>query len=314
MGNILITGVNGFVGNYLSGLMLSSGFNVRGAVRAPAASNSQLPCTVVGDINSQTDWRIALVECDVVIHLAARVHIMSDSASDPLLAFRQVNVEGAANLARQASKAGVKRFIYLSSIKVNGEGTHGIPFLFSDNPSPQDPYGISKCEAEKVLRQISVETGLELVVIRPPLIYGPGVKGNLHALSTAVNKGIPLPLGSVHNRRDLVSIYNLCDLVLKCLVSSAAAGHTFLVSDDCAISTTQLVRYMAEGLKKKPFLLPIPVGLMKFGAGLLGRSAVADRLFGDLEIDISHTKDVLGWIPPYSVKEAFNKMYQEVCS
>lgn len=307
--NTLVTGVNGFVGSCLSEMMLSKGLSVRGAVRDSSKASKKIPSLVVGEINAHTNWHSALEGCDAVVHLASRVHVMKEDSSDPLAKFREVNVEGTANLAHQAVKAGVKRFIFISSIKVNGESTCGVPFNRSDNPHPQDPYGISKCEAEKVLIEISNNSAMEVVIIRPPLIYGPGVKGNLLSISRVVQKSLPLPLGGLKNRRDMVSIYNLCDLIMLCLTHPSAANKTFLVSDDSAISTSELVTYMARGMGKKTFLLPAPVKIMEFVARVFNKSSITDRLFGSLEVDISDTKKALAWKPPYSVEESFKMMF-----
>jgi len=313
MTKVLITGSNGFVGKALTEELVTKGFNVNGAVRSLAPVN--FPETIskfaINDINSKTDWQKALEDVDVVILLAARVHIMKDAARDVLAEFRRVNVEGALNLARQAERAGVRRFIFISSIKVNGEATLlGRPFTEADQPAPVDPYGISKREAEAALRQLARETAMEVVIIRPPLVYGPGVKANFQSMMRWLEKGAPLPLGAIHNRRSLVALENLVNLIITCIHHPAAANQTFLVGDGEDLSTTELLRRTAVALGKTPRLVPVPVRVLMCGACLLGKQAVAQRLCGSLQVDISKARVLLGWTPLVSVDEALHKTAQ----
>jgi nucleoside-diphosphate-sugar epimerase len=313
MTKVLITGVNGFVGTALANKLVSKGFNVNGAVRSLRSDGFSETITqfLITDIGLDTDWQQALKDVDVVIHLAARVHVMNDTAIDALAEFRRVNVDGTLNLARQAVEAGVQRFIFISSIKVNGEGTLlGQPYTAQDQPAPVDPYGISKREAEDALRQLASETGMAVVIIRPPLIYGPGVKANFLSMMRWLAKGVPLPLGAIHNKRSLLALDNLVDLILTCIHHPAAANETFLASDGEDLSTTELLQRMAAALGKKACLLPVPGFLLAWGAKLLGKQAIIQRLCGSLQIDISKTRDLLDWKPPVRVDEALRRTAQ----
>jgi nucleoside-diphosphate-sugar epimerase len=313
MTKVLITGINGFVGKALGNELVGKGFNVNGAVRALGSVNfsDTIAKFVITDIDSNTDWQKALQSVDVVIHLAARVHVMKDAAIDALAEFRRVNVEGALNLARQAVEAGVQRFIFISSIKVNGEGTLlGRLYTAEDQPAPVDPYGISKREAEDALRQLASATGMEVVIIRPPLIYGPGVKANFQSMMRWLDKGVPLPLGAIHNQRSLVALDNLIDLIVTCIHHPAAANQIFLAGDGEDLSTTELLQRMAAALGKKAWLTPVPELILICGARLLGRQAITQRLCGSLQVDISKARDLLDWKPPVSVDEALRKTAQ----
>jgi nucleoside-diphosphate-sugar epimerase len=303
--SILITGATGFIGRRLCQVAAGKGFDVRRALRRDDGQGG----VVVGDITSQTDWRAALEGVDAVVHLAARVHVMQEPSEDPLAEFRLVNVEGTENLARQAAQAGVKRLVFLSSIKVNGEVTRpGHPFSSLDSPDPQDPYAVSKHEAEQALRQVEKETGLEVVIIRPPLVYGPGVKANFLRLIQAVQKGVFIPLGRVNNKRSLVALDNLVDLIITCLDHPAAAGQTFLVSDGEDLSTPELIRKIARAMGKKPRLLPVPLAMLRLGGRIMGKSAEVERLVGSLQVDIEHTCETLGWQTVVSVDEAIEEI------
>jgi nucleoside-diphosphate-sugar epimerase len=293
MSNILVTGANGFVGRALCRTLRQQGHLVRAAVRR----DPDLDQIAVGNLERSTDWGAALAGCDCVIHLAARVHVMSDSDSDPLRAYREINVDASVNLARQAVAAGVKRMVFVSSVKVNGEATWATPFQAADTPRPADPYGVSKLEAETALLQIGRDSGLEVVVVRPPLVYGPGVKANFLNLLKLVDKGIPLPFGSVRNRRSMVALENLVDLLSLCSSHPQAPGQVFLVSDGADPTLAELVGMLAGALGKRDPAFPFPVGLMAAGARLVGKSSVADRLFGSLQVDISQTKARLQWSP-----------------
>lgn len=310
---VLVTGAQGFVGSALCHRLQQHGLNVRGAVRTgPSQTIAGIEAIEVGSLSAHTDWADGLQGVNQVIHLAARVHVMQDTTTNPLQAYREVNVDGMANLARQAAAAGVQRFVFVSSIKVNGEFTWANqPFTVDDAPAPLDAYGLSKWEAEQVLRQIAAETGMEVVIIRPPLVYGPGVKGNFASMVQWVRQGVPLPLGAVHNRRSLVALDNLVDFITLCGSperSPQAANQTFLVSDGDDVSTTELLRRVAQAYEVPPRLLSVPAGLMRSAARLLGKAAVADRLLGSLQVDASKARELLGWTPPVTMQAQLRKM------
>ena len=306
--SILVTGYSGFVGGHLlNNLDSLDNINLLGR-SVPDKCNQHLKAS----ISPNEDYSSILYDVSVVIHIAARAHIMNDTAIDPLEEFRAVNTLGTLNLARQAVEAGVKRFIFVSSVKVNGESTHNSQaFTNTDIPNPEDPYGISKSDAESELKQLSDETGLEVVIIRPPLVYGEDVKANFAALLNLVTKKIPLPFGSINdNRRSLVSVYNLVDLIETCIHHPNAANQTFLVSDDHDLSTTEMVKLMAKVQGVKPWLLPVPVWILKLIGKMTGKSDMISRLTDSLQVDITHTKDTLDWTPPFSVEEGFAKSLQ----
>lgn len=308
---ILLTGSTGFVGTRLTGeINRLGGHSLTCAVRQLGSAECEREF-LVSDIDANTDWSSALDgQQQVVIHSAARAHIMKDEVSDPLSEYRRVNVEGTLNLARQAAKAEVKRFIYISSIKVNGEQTPlDKPFTAENLPAPEDSYGISKLEAERGLRKIATETDMEVVIIRPPLVYGPGVKGNFAQMIKLVDKGIPLPLGAVQNRRSLVALDNLVDLIITCVVHPAAANQVFLAGDGEDLSTTELLRRVGKAMGKPVRLVPVPVGLLMLGATLLGKKSVAQRLLGSLQVDISKARELLGWEPPLLVDEGLRRCF-----
>ncbi len=300
MSRVLVTGADGFVGQALCPLLENVGWTVHKATRKPRTG-----CFAVGDIGPDTDWRSALNGVTAVVHLAARVHVMADTTADPLAVYRAVNCAGSENLARQAALAGVKRLVYVSSIKVNGESTGSLPFRATDTPHPQDPYAHSKWEAEQALHRIAAETGLEVVVLRPPLVYGPGVKANFLRLLGLVERGLPLPFGAVKNRRSLLYLGNLADAIRICLSQPAAAGKTYLLSDGVALSSAELVRSLAAALGKAPKLLPVPPMLLRLAGLLFGKSAEVGRLLDSLEIDGSAIKQELDWQPPYSMTQGF---------
>ena len=302
---VLVTGASGFVGQAVCRKLAErSDFAVRGAVRGQYAANAA-HCVRVGDLGAETDWSEALDAVDSVIHTAARVHILDDSAADPLAEFRRVNVEGTLALARQCVNRGVRRFVYLSSIKVNGEETaRGKPYLFDDAPNPLDAYGISKLEAEEGLQQIAADHGLELVIIRPPLVYGPGVRANFRAMMAAIYRRLPLPLGRViGNRRSLVSLENLSDLIMTCVDHSGAPGRVFLASDGEDLSTAALLRRLGDAMGRSAILLPVPPKMLELAAAAIGRRAIARRLLGSLQVDVGATRKALDWTPPFSVDE-----------
>lgn len=314
MKKLLVTGASGFIGHALACSSRQAGYDLRRVIHKTqiCLEGDNWDDVVVSGINSETDWSIALDKVDFVVHLAARVHVMKDRLSNPLAEFREVNTKGTINLATQAARYGVKRFIFISSIKVNGEGSNiGQYYTPDDLPSPVDPYGISKYEAECQLFRLGQETGMEIIVIRPVLVYGPGVKANFLSMMNLLNKGLPLPFGKVENRRSLVALDNLTDLIITCIEHPAAANQVFLVSDDEDLSTTALLRRMGEALGKPARLIPINAGILKAGAMFLGRRDIAQRLLGSLQVDISKTKSILGWSPPISVEEALGKTAQD---
>lgn len=305
---MLVSGANGFVGKPLCAELHRQGQSVRAAVRSATRQVENLETVSVGDINAETDWTDALLGIKVVVHLAAHVHVMKDNAADTLDAFRKANVEGTWNLARQACDAGVQRFIFISSIKVNGEGTLlGRPYTAEDQPAPADPYGISKFEAEDALRQLAERTGMEVVIIRPPLVYGPGVKANFYSMMHWLEKGVPLPLGAIYNKRSFVALDNLVDLIITCIDHPAAANRTFLAGDGEDMSTTELLQRMGKALGKPAKLFPMPIWILKAGATVLGKRDMAQRLCNSLQVDISKARDLLGWQPLVSVDDALKK-------
>jgi len=305
---VLVTGASGFVGSALCGHLLAKGQTVTGAVRSiPGKPLPGVEYRVVSDLSAETNWREALTGMDAVVHCAARVHIMKETSTDPLAAFREMNVKGTACLAEQAADNGVKRFVFISSIKVNGETTSGRPFTADNTPAPEDPYGISKWETEQVLQKIAEKTGLEVVIIRPPLVYGPGVRANFLRLMQAVKLGMPLPLGAINNRRSLVALDNLIDLIDTCLNHPDASNQTFLVSDGSDLSTTALVKNMAVALGRPTRLIPVPESLLRVVAKLLGKTSIVQRLCGSLQVDINKTREMLSWSPPVTVNEALRK-------
>ncbi|MCX7100054.1 MAG: SDR family oxidoreductase [Methylobacter sp.] len=306
--SVLVSGANGFVGTALCAELLRSGQSVRAAVRSATTQVVNAQNVSVGEINGETDWTNALFNTKTVIHLAARVHVMKDNSEYPLKASRIVNVDGTLNLARQAAKAGVQRFIFISSIKVNGEGTRlGKPYTAEDEPAPLDPYGISKHEAEVGLLQLATETGMEVVILRPTLIYGPGVKGNFQTMLRCLEMGIPLPLGAIYNKRSFIALDNLVNLIIICMAHPAAANQTFLASDGEDLSTTELLKHLGKALDKPAKLIPLPVCVLKLVANLMGRGDVAQRLCDSLQVDISKTQDLLEWNPLVSVDDGLRK-------
>jgi nucleoside-diphosphate-sugar epimerase len=302
---LLVTGANGMVGSSVCAELVRRGHEVRAAVRSGGVVFERVEQVVIGSINCDTDWTSALRNVDGVIHLAARVHVMRDPPTDPDAKFFEVNAAGTLALARQAAEAKVQRMIFTSSVKVNGEYTlPGKTFSEADTPNPHGGYAQSKYEAESSLRQVALATGMEVVIIRPPLVYGAGSKANFAALMRRVEQGWPLPLGALHNQRSLIGLANLVDFIITCLSHKQAANQTFLVSDGHDLSTTELIRRLALALEVPARLLPIPAWALMAGATLLGKQSIAQRVLGNLQIDISKAQRLLGWFPPVSVDES----------
>jgi nucleoside-diphosphate-sugar epimerase len=293
MMRVLVTGAGGFVGSTLCDMLMQRGDSVRAATRGD-----------VGEINGKTDWTAALQDIDYVVHLAARVHVLHDPDS-PLYA--ETNAEGTRRLAEAAALAGVRRLVYVSSIKVNGEETTGRAYMASDEPHPIDAYGSSKLFGEQYLYRVAAQSSLQVAIVRPPVVYGPGVRANFLRLLRLVDQGWPLPLGSVHNRRSLVNVWNLCDVLMCLLTHPAAAGRTWLVSDCEDLSTAELIRRMATAMQRPARLVPVPAGLLSFMARLTGRQAELARLCGSLVVDSSPLRDELGWTPPVGVDAALSR-------
>jgi len=309
LNSVLITGVGGFIGRELCVKMLAEGLQVRGTFRSES-DVSRLPESVeavsIRSIDSDTKWNDTLEGIDTVVHLAARVHVMDDSSLDPLTEYRKVNVEGTKCLAIAAAKAGIKRFIYISSIKVNGEG-RASAYTEYDEEAPADPYGVSKWEAEQELHKISDTTGIEVVILRPPLVYGPGVKANFMQLFKIVERRIPLPLLNIKNRRSFIYLGNLIDAIITCMTNPNAAGKTYLVSDGEDISTSELIRRIGAASGRRAFLLPVPVWILRMAGRITGKSNEIERLVGSLTVDISKICKELEWKPPYVMEHGLRE-------
>ncbi len=306
--NLLITGATGFVGQAVCAQACAAGMIVRGATRSAAVLPNGIQAYTFSNLDGNTPWGEGLAGCSAVVHLAARVHVMADVAADPLAEFRRVNVEGTLNLAGQAAAAGVRRFVFVSSIGVNGVETCRRPFTAHDEVAPHSPYAVSKFEAELGLRALAAETGMEVVTIRPPLVYGPSAPGNFGLLMRWLKYGVPLPLGAIHNQRSLVGLDNLVDLILTCLTHPAAANQTFLVSDGEDVSTTELLRRMGQAMGRPTRLIPVPANWLKLVAAMVGKPDMAQRLCGTFQVDIEKTRSLLGWAPPLSLDEGLKKV------
>ncbi|MCQ4239542.1 UDP-glucose 4-epimerase family protein [Stutzerimonas stutzeri] len=317
--NVLVTGATGFVGSALVRRLGTEGeHSVVGAVRSLGQRTSHVTTIAAAPVRWLELGDLARAErldglfegIDVVVHCAARVHMMSDGHANPSAAFRAVNVDGTIKLAKQSALEGVRRFVFLSSVKVNGERTWGVPFRADDMPAPEDAYALSKLEAEQGLMEVAASTGMDVVIIRAPLVYGPGVKGNFESLIKLVDKQLPLPFGAIHNKRSLVSIANLVDLVIRCMTHDAAANQIFLAGDGKDVSTTELLHSIAGTMGTRVWLIPVPAEIIRLSASLIGKRAVAQRLLDSLQLDISKTRELLGWLPRQSFEEG---LYRCLC-
>lgn len=334
---VLVTGASGFVGSALVNALAHKGLTVTAAVRRPASEGKTVPINnadceeiaglevssaskltasaaksmAIGELSGSTDWTKALAGQKVVVHCAARAHVMRETRVDSAALYREVNVNATLNLARQAAAAGVRRFVFISSIKVNGEYTEpGQPFTAQDSPLPRDSYAVSKWQAEQGLQVLAKETGLELVIIRPPLIYGAGVKGNFATMVKLLRKGWPLPLGRVNNQRSIVALPNLVDLICTCIHHPNAVGQTFLVKDGSDLSTTELLRQLGHAMGRPARLLPVAPRLLQLGAVVFGKRSLATRLLGSLQVDDQFTRDCLGWQPPFTTEQGLRQCFQ----
>lgn len=316
---LLVTGANGFIGTALCAEAVSRGYMVRGAIRSACDlpignANLGIENIDMGDIGAHTNWHSAILDCDVVVHLAARVHVMNEEASDPLADFRLVNTEATENLARCAAASGARRLVYISTIGVNGLFTKGsVKFSERDSANPHNAYALSKWEAEQALHRVAAETGLEVVILRPPLVYGAGAPGNFAKLLRLVQLGIPLPLAGVKNKRDLVYVGNLVDAIMTCATHSSAVGNTYLVSDGETVSTPEILRGLAKELGISPRVLPFPISLLKLMAAAFGKADQVDRLVESLQVDSTKIRHQLGWLPPYSLQQGFSKTVRSNC-
>jgi UDP-N-acetyl-alpha-D-quinovosamine dehydrogenase len=305
---VLVTGATGFVGRHVCAYLHAAGFRVRAAVRTPASLPPEWEQAVIGEIGPDTVWDTALDGVRAVVHLASHSPVAGASAADTAAAYRRVNVAGSECLARAARAAGVSRLVYLSTIKVNGEATPiDAPFTADTPPRPQDAYGSSKWQAERILREIAADSGLEVVILRAPLIYGPRVRANFLALLRVVDRGLPMPLGGVRNRRSMLYVNNLADAVIRCLDAPQARGQTYLVSDDMDVSTPELMARIAAQLGRRLRSWPLPVALLVGAGRLLGKRAAIDRLTGSLVVDVHKLREQLGWTPPFTLDDGLRE-------
>lgn len=312
---IVVTGASGFVGGAVCRELLRRGVTVRAAARHRPAQADHAQWIESPDLAADADWSPVVAGAGVVVHCAARVHVMQDKSADPLAEFRRANTEGTLALARQCAAMGVSRFVFVSSIKVNGEQTApGQPFGPDETPTPSDPYGISKWEAEQALRELSRQTGMEVVIVRPPLVYGPGVRANFLGMMRWLARGVPLPLGAMKNSRSLVALDNLVDLLCLCSSHPAAAGHTFLVSDGEDVSTTELLRKLGRALEHPARLIPVPPAVLGAMGAVVGRADIGRRLCSSLQVDISKTRAVLGWKPVVPMDSALKETARDFLS
>lgn len=304
---ILVTGATGFIGKMLCPALEAHGFRVRRALRSDQADKKSNDI-ITGNITADTDWTDALQNVDVVVHLAARVHILNDISDNPYESYQEANVEGTRQLATTAANLGIQRFVFLSSIKVNGESTTSrTPFTENDVPQPSDPYGVSKWQAEQCLHEIHSNTALAVTIIRPCLVYGSGVKANFLSMMRWLDKGIPLPLGKTSNQRSMIFVDNLVDLIIATILNERASGETFLASDGQDVSTTDLLRYLGNAMGKPARLIPIPEPLMRIAFQSTGKGNYTDRLLGSLAVDSSKARQLLSWQPPFTLIEGLQR-------
>jgi UDP-glucose 4-epimerase len=307
--SVVVAGASGFVGKALCRQLLERGNAVVGLVRRPGTLPSGVQEWLLNADAFQgvgEKWPTPL-QCDTVVQLAARVHMMDDACSDPLAAYRQVNVEGTMRLAQAAHRVGARRFVFISSVKAVGERSYGRPISERDQPVPPDAYGVSKLEAERALLAFGRETGMEIVVVRPPLVYGPGVRANFLSLMRAIDKGIPLPIGAITAQRSIVYVENLADAIVHCVNAPTAAGQIFNVADERDVAVSELASMLAEQLNAPRRLLPVPPALLHLAGRLAGRTAVVDRLAGELRLDCSLIREALGWLPPYTTEQGLRE-------
>ncbi|HHF7348534.1 TPA: SDR family NAD(P)-dependent oxidoreductase [Legionella feeleii] len=314
---ILVTGASGFIGQELVKTLGQNGYEVRATVRSESALRSvsqlkkqlqldELTIYNLGELTAETNWDKVIQGVDTIVHCAARAHILRETSDNPLETFRQINCQATEHLAKEANRLGVKRFIFISSIGVLGNTSHANPFNENSQPNPQVPYAQAKWEAEQRLKQLA--TNMELVIIRPPLVYGPGVKGNFEKLLNLVNKGLPLPFGKVKNRRQFIGVANLTDFIARCVEDAQAANQLFLVADREVVTTTQLLQQLSKAMGKKTVLLPIPHKVLEWGFRRIGKTKLADQLLNNLEINSDKAKTLLAWEPPYTMKEQLQQM------
>lgn len=308
---VLVTGANGFVGTRLCRHLQAAGHNVRAHLRRPLLDFAVADQVLVDDLGETSKWRAALEGVEAVVHLAGRAHILKETTSDPLADFRRVNVAGTRTLALAAAGAGVVRFVFVSSIKANGEESSRAGFSEQDTPAPGTPYGLSKLEAEEALWEIGKATGMQVVVVRPPLVYGAKGNGNFPLLQKLVQRRVPMPFGSVQNLRTLIGVDNLADFLVRCVTHPSAAGEFFLIGDSESVSTRELVTLMGRAINRPPILLPFPAGLATRLAGLAGRPEMARALFGTLVVDSAKARALLEWSPPDTLAEGLARSFQE---
>jgi nucleoside-diphosphate-sugar epimerase len=309
---VLITGIDGYIGQALASKLVRQSQTVYGLTRRQSSvfndDNTQIPLRYTQDLATETAWDSLLNGIDTVVHLAGRAHVLRETSNDPLAIFRRMNTQVTARLAEAAAGHGVQRFVFISSIKVNGEVTLDAPFRHNDQPVPSDYYAISKWEAEQALHQISSKSSLQITIVRPPLVYGPGVKGNFYRLLRWIDRGWPLPFGACHNRRSLIGLTNLVELLTLCITNPNATGQTFLAADGMDLSTPELIRRIATALGRQERLISVPAKLIEFSANMLGKHGFYDRVCGSLCVDIGHTRDLLGWNARYSVEDELSRV------
>lgn len=315
---VAVTGASGFVGSRLVAELVARGFFVRAITRrsplSPCGVNSRHDTFCLGDIDSRTEWSTALAGVTTIIHCAAHVHLTRGADQDAIEYYREVNVRGTLKLSEEAAKAGVKRLVFLSSIGVNGSVTkHGERFTSTDTIAPKEAYAISKMEGERALWGVSKNAGLEVVIVRPPLIYGPNAKGNVARLYKFVRSGIPLPFGAIKNQRSMIGLDNLIDFLITCNTHPEAVGRTFLVSDGVDLSTPEFMRLVAGEMGKISRMYPVPLWLLRLIAHFMGRGGDLSRLSGSLQIDCNSSNRLLGWQPPFTVREGVRRMVLEWC-